>query len=165
MQKLAGTIFIAALFAATAGIAAGGSAAPESPLVIAVESPQTGDQASNGLDILRGARLAVDQLNARGGLWDGRKVEIYAADDKGSADNARAVAEGVIGKEIRFVIGPYNSSVGIVNLPIYRRGTVLPLWMTSRDETRGAGRDRPADEQPDRSDRRAIRLGRSARSG
>lgn len=110
-----------------------------SPLVIAVEGPQSGDQASNGLDMLRGVRLAVDQLNARGGLWDGRKVEIYRADDKGDEANARSVAHRVIAKGIHFVIGPYNSSVGIANLPVYRRSKVLPLWMTSRDETRGAG--------------------------
>ena len=110
-----------------------------SPLVIAVESPQSGGQASNGLDMLRGVRLAVDQLNASGGLWDGRKVEIYKADDKGDAANAKSVARAVIAKGIRFVIGPYNSSVGIANLSIYRRNRVLPLWMTSRDETGGVG--------------------------
>ena len=37
------------------------------------------------------------------------------------------------------MIGPYNSSVGIANLALYRRNRVLPLWMTSRDETAGAG--------------------------
>ena len=53
--------------------------------------------------------------------------------------NAKAVARHVITKRIRFVIGPYNSSVGIANLPLYRRNHVLPLWMTSRDETAGVG--------------------------
>jgi branched-chain amino acid transport system substrate-binding protein len=109
------------------------------PLLIAVEGPQTGAQAANGLDQLRGVRLAVKQLNAHGGLWDGRKVAIFAADDKADAANAKAVARQVIAKGIRFVIGPYNSSVGIENLPLYRRAKVLPLWMTSRDETAGVG--------------------------
>jgi branched-chain amino acid transport system substrate-binding protein len=109
------------------------------PLLIAVEGPQRGEQAANGLDQLRGVRLAVSQLNARGGLWDGRKVAVFAADDKGSASNAKVVASRVIKKGIHFVIGPYNSSVGIANLALYRRYHVLPLWMTSRDETAGAG--------------------------
>jgi len=109
------------------------------PLVIAVEGPQSGDQAANGLDQLRGVRLAVRQLNARGGLWDGRKVVVYAADDKGDASNAKLVASRVITKKIHFLIGPYNSSVGIANLTLYRKYRVLPLWMTSRDETAGAG--------------------------
>ncbi len=109
------------------------------PLVIAVEGPQSGAQAANGVDQLRGVRLAVNQLNARGGLWDGRKVAVFAADDKADVANAKAVARHVITKRIRFVIGPYNSSVGIANLPLYRRNHVLPLWMTSRDETAGVG--------------------------
>ena len=120
-----------------ATLAAG--ARSQAPLLIAVEGPQTGEQAANGLDQLRGVRLAVRQLNARGGLWDGRKVAIYAADDKGVAANAKKVARQVIARGIRFVIGPYNSSVGISNLRLYRRNQVLPVWMTSRDETAGAG--------------------------
>jgi branched-chain amino acid transport system substrate-binding protein len=109
------------------------------PLLIAVEAPLSGEQAPNGLDQLRGVRLAVKQLNARGGLWDGRKVAIVPVDDEGDAANARAVARKVIARGIRFLIGPYNSSVGIANLALYRRNHVLPLWMTSRDETAGAG--------------------------
>jgi branched-chain amino acid transport system substrate-binding protein len=118
-------------------VAAGSSST--APLLIAVEGPQSGEQAPNGLDQLRGVRLAVSQLNADGGLWDDRKVAVFPADDKGEAARAKAVARRVIAKGIHFVIGPYNSSVGIVNLPLYRRNRVLPLWMTSRDETAGVG--------------------------
>jgi len=116
-----------------------GGSGSNGPLLLAVEGPQSGDQAANGIDQLRGVRLAVKQLNAHGGLWDGRKVAIFAADDKGDAANAKTVARQVVARGIRFVIGPYNSSVGISNLPLYRRSHVLPLWMTSRDETAGVG--------------------------
>jgi branched-chain amino acid transport system substrate-binding protein len=115
-----------------------GSSSPK-PLLIAVEGPQSGSQASNGLDQLRGVRLAVSRLNAHGGLWDGRKVVVFAADDKGAASRAKAVARQVIAKGIHFVIGPYNSSVGLANLPVYRRHRVTPLWMTSDDKTGGTG--------------------------
>jgi len=131
-----------AIFALASGLSLASGAASSgssAPLVIAVEGPQSGAQAANGVDQLRGVRLAVTQLNARGGLWDGRKVAVFAADDKADAANAKAVARHVITKRIRFVIGPYNSSVGIANLPLYRRNHVLPLWMTSRDETAGVG--------------------------
>jgi branched-chain amino acid transport system substrate-binding protein len=122
-------------------VSAAGSARSETtaPLLIAVEGPQTGEQAGNGLDQLRGVRLAVRQLNVRGGLWNGRKVALFPADDRGDAANATTVARRVIAKGIHFLIGPYNSSVGIANLTLYRRRHVLPLWMTSRDETAGAG--------------------------
>jgi branched-chain amino acid transport system substrate-binding protein len=116
-----------------------GTAQPSSePLVIAVEGPQGGGQASNGLDQLRGVQLAVRQVNAHGGVLD-RHVQIVKADDRGSAARARPVARSVIAKGIGFVIGPYNSSVGLQNLPLYRQSRVLPLWMTSSDDTKGAG--------------------------
>lgn len=118
--------------------AATGSSTP-APLTIAVEGPQTGSQAPNGLDQLRGVRLAVSQLNAHGGLWNGRRVAIFQADDKADASRGKAVAHHVIAKGIGFVIGPYNSSVGLANLSIYRGHHVLPLWMTSEDKTGGVG--------------------------
>jgi branched-chain amino acid transport system substrate-binding protein len=136
-RAAAATVTSLALLVSTALAGGGGSTA--APLLIAVEGPQSGPQAANGVDQLRGVRLAVNQLNARGGLWDGRKVAVFAADDKADAAMAKAVARQVIANGIRFVIGPYNSSVGIENLPLYRRAKVLPLWMTSRDETAGVG--------------------------
>lgn len=133
---------VAALGAAALLIAVGGGeAAPppsSEPLVIAVEGPQSGGQSSNGLDQLRGVQLAVRQVNARGGVLD-RPVRIVKADDGGSAKRAKPVARAVIRQDIGFVIGPYNSSVGLQNLSLYRRNRVLPVWMTSSDETEGAG--------------------------
>jgi branched-chain amino acid transport system substrate-binding protein len=135
-----GLFLILAMCVSLAMVGAGAARSrSQTPLLIAVEGPQTGEQAPNGLDQLRGVRLAVRQLDAHGGLWDGRKVAVVAADDRGDAANAKAVARRVIGKGIHFLIGPYNSSVGIANLALYRRQHVLPLWMTSRDETAGGG--------------------------
>jgi branched-chain amino acid transport system substrate-binding protein len=135
-------VTVAALIGGALLVAAAvGAAAPPSspePLVIAVEGPQSGGQASNGLDQLRGVQLAVRQVNARGGVLD-RPVRIVKADDGGSAARARPVARAVIGQGIGFVIGPYNSSVGLQNLSLYRQNRVLPVWMTSSDETKGAG--------------------------
>jgi branched-chain amino acid transport system substrate-binding protein len=132
---------IAGALAVPALAAASGPTPPPTapaPLVIAVEGPQSGDQASNGRDQLRGVQLAVRQVNARGGVL-GRPVRILRVDDRGEAARAVPVARRVIAAGVPFLIGPYNSSVGIRNLPLYRRNGVLPVWMTSRDDTRGAG--------------------------
>lgn len=134
------TLALAACALGVSAVAAAGAPADRTagPLVIAVESPQSGEQASNGLDQLRGVQLAVRQVNARGGVL-GRQVRIHRADDRGDAALATPVARAVIRRGIPFVIGPYNSSVGIRNLPLYRRAGVLPVWNTSRDDTAGAG--------------------------
>jgi branched-chain amino acid transport system substrate-binding protein len=117
------------------------SARPSStlpPIKIAVEAPLSGSQSSNGLDMLRGVQLAVRQVNAADGVL-GRRVKIIRADDKGDQSNAKRVARRVIKKKAVAVIGPYNSSVGIVNLPIYLNHRVVAVHLTSSDDTRGEG--------------------------
>jgi branched-chain amino acid transport system substrate-binding protein len=109
-----------------------------SPIKIAVEAPLSGSQSSNGLDMLRGVQLAVREVNAGGGVL-GRRVKVIRADDKGDQVNAKRVALQVIKKRAVAVIGPYNSSVGIVNLPIYLNHRVVAVHLTSTDETRGEG--------------------------
>ena len=105
---------------------------------IAVEGPLTGEQASNGQDMLRGVQLAVNQYNAKGG-YNGRKVVIVKADDKANPSIAKSVANKAIKAGVVGVIGPYNSSVGLVNLPTYIKAKVVPVQMTSTDDTTGKG--------------------------
>jgi branched-chain amino acid transport system substrate-binding protein len=125
-----------ALPAFALGAVSNASALP--PIKIAVEAPLTGSQSSTGLDMLRGVRLAVREANA-GKRVLGRRVQVVRADDKGDRANAKRVARRVIGEHVTAVIGPYNSSVGIVNLPIYLRNRVVPVHLTSSDDTKGEG--------------------------
>src|SRR3954468_19136747 len=111
--SVVGSALLVALAAAPAAFAA-------PPITIAVEAPISGPQASNGVDILRGAQLAVRQVNARGGLL-GRRVVLVRGDDRGDASRAKATARKVIARHPVAVIGPYNSSVGLANLSLYRR--------------------------------------------
>ncbi|CAB4870336.1 unannotated protein [freshwater metagenome] len=113
-------------------------AAKKPPIRLAIEAPITGPQASNGIDMLRGVQLAVRQVNAKGGVL-GRKVVIVRGDDKGDSANAVAVAEDVIAEGPDAIVGPYNSSVGLLNLPLYRKARVVPIWLTSNTNTQGQG--------------------------
>jgi branched-chain amino acid transport system substrate-binding protein len=124
--------------AAMALLALPATASALPPIKIAVEAPLSGSQSSNGLDMLRGVQLAARQANARGGVL-GRRIQILRADDKGDQANAKRVARRVIRKKAVAVIGPYNSSVGIVNLSIYLKNRIVPVHLTSSDDTRGQG--------------------------
>jgi branched-chain amino acid transport system substrate-binding protein len=108
------------------------------PLRIAVEAPLSGEQASNGQDMLRGVMLAVDEANARGGVL-GRRVEIIEADDKADPAGAAALAGLVADAGAVAVIGPYNSAVGLQNLPVYEARRVVAVHLTSSDATAGYG--------------------------
>jgi branched-chain amino acid transport system substrate-binding protein len=137
-DRAAFTVLVVLLLAVALALGSVSGAAARPPIRIAVEAPLTGSQSSTGLDILRGAQLAVREANAGRGVL-GRRIEIVRADDKGDRANARRVARRAIKKHVVAVIGPYNSSVGIVNLPIYLRGRVVPVHLVSSDDTRGEG--------------------------
>jgi branched-chain amino acid transport system substrate-binding protein len=107
-------------------------------LVIAVEAPLTGAQSSNGIDMLRGVRLAVRQVNASGGVL-GRKVSIVKIDDKADPNLAKSSAKKAAKADAFAVIGPYNSSVGVLNLPWYLDSKIVPVHMTSTNDTDGEG--------------------------
>jgi len=114
------------------------SASRRDPIVIGLEAPLTGDQRGNGRDMWRGAKLAVEELNREGGIL-GRRVKLVRADDRADPDRALTVARKLNSIDADAVIGPYNSGVGLINLPYYLRKEILPVHLTSTDDTSGEG--------------------------
>ena len=112
--------------------------AASSDIIIGVEAPLTGAQASNGQDMLRGVKLAVAQANAKGGIM-GRKIRVVELDDQADPNKAAAMVTKAQKAGSVAVIGPYNSSVGIVNLPLYLKAGIVPVHMTSTNDTDGMG--------------------------
>ena len=132
-----------------AGLAVQGAAAKASPKVgvIAVDGPMTGDQASTGIDMANGAQLAVDQINAAGGI-DGVKLTLVKVNDKATAAGAVTAARKAIAARAFAVVGPYNSSVGVVNLPLYKKAGLPIVRLTSSLKTEGFGvTTQPMDSQ------------------
>jgi branched-chain amino acid transport system substrate-binding protein len=121
-----------------AGCTGEGTDDEQSVVRIALEGPITGDQASNGVDMLRGARLAVEEANADGGVLD-RRIELMALDDQADPELGVEVAEKAVDAGVFAVVGPYNSSVGVENLPIYLDNGVIPIHLTSDSATNGLG--------------------------
>ena len=64
----------------------------------------SGPFALQGEETLKNIQAAVDLVNARGGVLDGRKLEIVAFDNKGNPQESLIVLKQAIDKDIRFVI-------------------------------------------------------------
>lgn len=126
-----------ALVLAGAALAPAAQASPHE-IVLGVEAPLTGAQANNGQDMLRGVKLAVAQANAKGGV-NGHKIRIVELDDQANPDKAAAMVTQATKAGVMAVVGPYNSSVGIVNLPLYLKAGIVPVHMTSTNDTDGMG--------------------------
>src|SRR5438067_13674913 len=105
--KRAAMLLLALPFSSILVACGGGSS---NTVLIAVEGPMSGDQASTGQDMFRGAELAVSQMT---GKVAGKKVKLVAADDAADADKGVTVAHQMVDKHVVAVVGPFNSSVGV----------------------------------------------------
>lgn len=75
-----------------------------------------------GHPMLLGARLAVAELNAQGGIH-GRKIELIEANDYGNADSAVLVATRLYQSDAVAVVGHLYSGTTIAAAPVYNGGT------------------------------------------
>jgi branched-chain amino acid transport system substrate-binding protein len=117
------------------------------PGLIAVEGPMTGPQAATGIDMARGAQLAVNQINAGGGV-DGVRLTLLREDDAATAAGGLRAAGKALAAHAFGVVGPFNSSVGIVNLPLYKKAGLPIVRLTSSVQTEGYGvTTQPMDSQ------------------
>jgi branched-chain amino acid transport system substrate-binding protein len=107
-------------------------------LRIGLEAPLSGDLQTLGEGMLNGAELAADQLNADGGLL-GKDIEIVPIDDGGDAEIGVPAVQDAIEEGLDGVIGPYNSGVGVETLPLYQEAGLVPMRLTSDNDTEGFG--------------------------
>ncbi len=107
----------------------------------------TGEQASTGIDMADGAQLAVNQINAAGGV-DGIMLTLVKVDDGATAAGGLSAARKAIAAHAFAVVGPFNSSVGVANLPVYKRAGLPIVRLTSSVKTQGFGvTTQPMDSQ------------------
>ena len=91
---------------------------------MAVVGPMTGDWSVYGEEMRRGAQLATDDINAKGGMG-GCKIVLTVHDDGGVPDKAIAIARTLVKDRVRFVIGHYNSGATIPASSIYAKNNTL----------------------------------------
>ncbi len=94
--------------------------------------------------MLRGAVLAADQINARGGVIGpngkpGYLIKIVKIDDAANPATGVAAAKRAITAGLNGVVGPYNSGVGEKTLPLYLKAGLVPFRLTSANATSRLG--------------------------
>ncbi len=118
----------------------GSAGAAEKAIKIATQSPLSGDQSVIGVDIKRGAELALEQLS--GPLADmGFKVDLAPFDDQANPDTGVANAKRIVSDPaILAVVGHYNSGVQIPSSEVYHTSglvNVSPANTNPKVTTRG----------------------------
>ncbi|WP_167138525.1 ABC transporter substrate-binding protein [Diaminobutyricimonas sp. TR449] len=98
-----GTIGVLAACSATPGDASG------EPIKIGVVGPQSGPLAEIGENQVAGAQVAVDQINAAGGIL-GREVQLSDEDEQTTPETATAAVRNLSNSGVNLVVGMLSSA-------------------------------------------------------
>ncbi|OGX23313.1 MAG: hypothetical protein A3J51_03515 [Omnitrophica WOR_2 bacterium RIFCSPHIGHO2_02_FULL_45_21] len=94
--------------------------------------PITGDQASLGLDQLHALQIAVDEVNAKGEIIPGCRLEVVSLDDQHNPSQAVAMAKRLAADpDVVAVIGHMNSSCSLAAAPIYQNARMAEISPSS----------------------------------
>lgn len=122
------TLSGAALLASTLAL---GPSAAQSTIKIGVVQPLTGPFSSSGTDVTNGAKIAVEQINAQGGVL-GKKLELVIEDTKSNPTEAASVTEKLIIRDkVPVLLGASSSTATLAVMPKLREYKVPMLVETS----------------------------------
>jgi branched-chain amino acid transport system substrate-binding protein len=130
-------IFKAAFAAALASLAVAGTAsAAQAPgtIKIGVNEPLTGAVAASGNFVTNGAKIAADEINAKGGVL-GSKLELVIEDNKSNPTEAVAAAEKLIVRDkVPVMMGAWSSTYTLAVMPKLMEYKVPMLVETSSSD-------------------------------
>lgn len=99
----------------------------EGQFLIGVLAPLTGEVADYGTRGKNGVQLAVEELNAAGGIR-GKSIKVIIEDDKGSPKDAVAAMQKLINVDkVPVVVGGLMSGVGLAIAPLAEQNKVVLL--------------------------------------
>ena len=113
-----------------------GCAAEKPPVKIGYLGGLTGRTADLGTGGRNGVQIAVDQINAQGGI-QGRKVELILKDDANDAETAKKATRELIDAKVAAILGPMTSNVAVAVTPLVSEARVLMVGgsVTTNDLT------------------------------
>src|SRR5467141_2699280 len=108
--------------------------AAKEPIMTGYLSALTGPSSSTGIGINRGIQLAVQEINAAGGI-DGRQIELIVRDTQSDPTKAvNGAAERTHAEKVSVVFGPVNSGESLAVVPLLARTSTPrhhPCWVDS----------------------------------
>ncbi|QCO07064.1 ABC transporter substrate-binding protein [Azospirillum argentinense] len=108
------------------GIAASVPAQAQDTVRIGLVQPLTGSVAYNGKSVVEGARLAVEEMNAAGGVL-GKKIELIVEDGQCTPANSVNAVEKLVQKDkVVTLVGAFCSSATAAIMPVAQKYK-LPL--------------------------------------
>ena len=95
----------------------------DGPIVLGMTAPFSGSNAAAGPAMADGAKLAISEINAKGGVL-GRKLKLETQDDACDPKTGVAAANKLVTDQVAVSIGGYCSGVTLPMLPIFAKAKV-----------------------------------------
>jgi len=125
-------------FIAAAGLAVGPALAAD-PVKIGHVAALSGGSAQSGEAITRGLTIAIDEINAKGGVLGGRKLELVQRDDESTPPKGLTAARELVFKEkVAVIFGGIDSPVALAMVPLLNKEKVphMAVWAAGTGITR-----------------------------
>ena len=128
MARLLVSAAALAVATSTACAAPGSTSSPSQessggPFKIAVVNAQSGQLSSLGQWEWKGAKLAADEWNAKGGI-NGRKIQLQLFDDQGDPTVGTNLARKIASEGYIAMIGTAESAVTVAMIPILQQSKI-----------------------------------------
>jgi len=125
--RLVGLLVILAALALALGLTAPRAGAQSKPIRLGIPQAMTGPVAFAGVTTARAAQIAVDEINAKGGI-NGRKLELVTRDDEHNPTKHVAAVRELVEKEgVSVLFGPTASTAGLAVAPILNDELNVPM--------------------------------------
>lgn len=132
-RAIAAGVAAAVLFALTAS-----ASLAQEPIKVGLVAALSGGSAKSGEGITRGLTIAIDEINAAGGLL-GRKLELVRRDDESNPSKGQVAARELIDQEkVAVMFGGIDSPVALAIVPIANKEKVpfFSVWAAATPITR-----------------------------
>lgn len=132
------------LFSALAGCLAAfsGVATAAEPIKVGLVATLSGPAALSGEAITRGLTTAIDEINAKGGLLGGRKIELVRRDDEANPSKGVTAARELIYKEkVSVLFGGADTPVSMATVAMVNKEAVpyMVPWAAGTAITHNSG--------------------------
>src|SRR6476646_5442053 len=114
-------------------------ATAQEPIRIGHVAARSGASAQSGEAITRGLAIAIDEINAKGGLLGGRKLELVQRDDESSPPKGLTAARELIFQEkADAIFGGIDTPVSLAIVPLMNKEKKLfmGVWAAGTGITR-----------------------------
>lgn len=134
---------LAWLVAAALGLIAPTTAFAADPIKIGQVAALSGPSAQSGEAMSRGLKLAIDEINAKGGLLNGRKLELIQRDDESNPPKGLIAARELIFKEkVAAFFGGLDTPVSLAIVPVVNKEKVpfIGIWAAGTNITQNGAK-------------------------